>query len=125
MTAVISAPAISASRPATPLPSTCISSISSSRRPEALGPDRAWVMTAVHQQVARELDERGGAADERARVLARLDFGDHRGVDAPAPAGPARRRIARVRVRDAQPLARLEPGKLIGIQQVARRSRRD
>src|SRR3954452_5233182 len=100
-TMVISRPTISPSSPAIALPSSQVASvstlISSSRRSEALGADRARVVAGRDEQVGGALDERGRPAHEDARPVlrARPDRLDHRGIDAPAEAGPAGRLLAR------------------------------
>ena len=66
--------------------------MSSPRRAEALGMDRAGAVVHLDEQVGGMLDERRRAADEDSRLLAgaRSHRGEHVGVHAPVDAGPAR-----------------------------------
>src|SRR4051794_28789718 len=119
MTVVMSTAAISASSPAMPLPSRCRSSvISASCRAEALGVDRVGIVATLDQQLGDALDEGGRPAHVAARALARRELGEHPRVDAPRPAGPPGRRLARVRALDAQPRARLERLEVVAVQDV-------
>src|ERR687895_1419377 len=104
---VISTANTSCSRPATALPSSISSSISASRRSEALGLDSSRLVPEVYQRLRHGLHERRRTAHVDARPLGRAgaDLGQHLRVDAARLARPTGRLQPRQRVDDREAAA--------------------